>query len=213
MVPGRALRRLLGASAAPAASATSETAAADGSSPPVALTSDAAIDWDPVWSPDGRSLYFASERGGAMNVWRVGIDARTGGVRGEPEPVTTPSRVAGSISLSRDGRQMLYVSAEKRSVIQRLGLDPARGTVREPARPALQASRVIYTQDLSPDGQVDRFHQPGRAGGPLRRRRRAAAATVQLTDDAVSGTAGPAGRPTAAASPSTATARAGTRCG
>ena len=31
---------------------------------PVSLTSSAATDWNPVWSPDGRHLYFASDRGG-----------------------------------------------------------------------------------------------------------------------------------------------------
>jgi dipeptidyl aminopeptidase/acylaminoacyl peptidase len=97
--------------------------------------------------------------------------------------VTVPSRVAGSLSLSADGRQMLYVSGEKRSVIQLLGLDPATGRVREAARPALLASRVIYTQDLSPDGQWIAFSNQGvredlyvvRADGTGYR---------QLTDDA-----------------------------
>jgi dipeptidyl aminopeptidase/acylaminoacyl peptidase len=78
---------------------------------------------------------------------------------------------------------MLYVSGEKRSVIQLLGLDPATGRVREAARPALLASRVIYTQDLSPDGQWIAFSNQGvredlyvvRADGTGYR---------QLTDDA-----------------------------
>src|SRR5262249_1749862 len=33
---------------------------------PVAVTNDAAVDWDPKWSGDGRYLYFSSDRGGAM---------------------------------------------------------------------------------------------------------------------------------------------------
>ena len=33
-----------------------------------------AIDWNPRWSADGRYLYFASDRGGAMNIWRMPID-------------------------------------------------------------------------------------------------------------------------------------------
>jgi eukaryotic-like serine/threonine-protein kinase len=124
-----------------------------GEATPVEVTSDPALDWDPVWSPDGRTLYFASVRGGSMNLWRVAIDEASGRPRGEPQPVTTPSRMSGSISLSRDGRQLMFVSSDQRSTIQRFGLDPATGRVAEPPRPVFQGSRVIYTQDLSPNGE------------------------------------------------------------
>ena len=128
---------------------------------PVEVTSDPAVDWNPVWSPDGRTLFFASERGGSMNLWRVAIDEASGRPRGEPQPVTTPSRMSGSISLSRDGRQLMFVSSDRRSTIQRFGLDPATGRVVEPPRPVFQGSRVIYTQDLSPDGEWIAFSTLG----------------------------------------------------
>ena len=54
----------------------------------VAVTNDAAIDWSPVWSPDGRFIYFSSDRGGAMNLWRIAVDGRAGARTGAPEPVT-----------------------------------------------------------------------------------------------------------------------------
>jgi hypothetical protein len=44
-----------------------------------ALTMDAPLDWSPAWSADGRFVYFSSDRGGSMNIWRIGIDE---GVRG-----------------------------------------------------------------------------------------------------------------------------------
>jgi Tol biopolymer transport system component len=137
------------------------TIAADGSGEAVAVTNDPPMDWDPVWSPDGRRLYFASERGGSMNLWRVLIDEATGRVRGEPEPMTTPSRTSGWVSLSRDGRELLYVSSDQRSSIQRLGFDPVRGRVSEPPRAVFQGSRVIYTQDISPDGEWIAFSNLG----------------------------------------------------
>ncbi len=44
----------------------------------VPVTQDAAFDWNPVWGPDGSTLYFLSNRDGAMNLWRVPIDEATG---------------------------------------------------------------------------------------------------------------------------------------
>jgi serine/threonine protein kinase len=45
---------------------------------PVPVTGDAFVDWNPTWSPDGRYLYFSSDRGGSMNLWRVRIDEQSG---------------------------------------------------------------------------------------------------------------------------------------
>lgn len=42
---------------------------------PVRATTHAATDWNPTWSPDGRWLYFLSDRSGSMNLWRAAIDA------------------------------------------------------------------------------------------------------------------------------------------
>ena len=44
-----------------------------------------------MWSPDGKLLYFASDRGGSMNLWRMAIDEETGKPQGVPESVTTPA--------------------------------------------------------------------------------------------------------------------------
>ncbi len=59
--------------------------------PAVKVTDDAAVDWNPVWSPDGRYLYFSSDRGGSLNLWRVPIDEPSGRVLGPAEAITTPS--------------------------------------------------------------------------------------------------------------------------
>ena len=42
--------------------------------PRTAVTQDVALDWGPKWSADGRYLYFSSDRGGSMNIWRIAID-------------------------------------------------------------------------------------------------------------------------------------------
>jgi len=66
---------------------------------PLQVTTDSFTDWDPVWSPDGRYLYFSSDRGGSMNLWRVPLAEKSGRVLGPPEPVTTPAPYSGYISL------------------------------------------------------------------------------------------------------------------
>ncbi|HEY7819941.1 MAG TPA: protein kinase, partial [Vicinamibacteria bacterium] len=75
-----------------------------------AVLSDAAVDWSPVWSPDGRYLYFSSDRGGSMNLWRIPIDERSGQAEGPPEPVRAPASFVAHVSFSRDGRRLVYAS-------------------------------------------------------------------------------------------------------
>ncbi len=119
---------------------------------PVAVTADAAVDWNPVWSPDGRFLYFVSDRGGVMNLWRVPIDERSGRPLGEPQPLTTPTQWPAGLSFSRDGRRMAYAALDQRTTILTRSFDPEREEV-GPAVTVLRGSRLVSSQDLSPDGQ------------------------------------------------------------
>ena len=99
---------------------------------PTSVTNDAALDWSPFWSGDGRFLYFASDRGGTMNLWRVGIDEASGKVRGDPEPVTVPSAWAGPFRATPDGRRVAFTSVERERSLERLPFDDAREIVSGP---------------------------------------------------------------------------------
>ncbi|MGH9363951.1 MAG: protein kinase domain-containing protein, partial [Thermoanaerobaculia bacterium] len=94
---------------------------------PVPVTQDAAIDWNPIWSPDGRSLYFLSDRNGTLNLWRIPIDETSGRPRGDPQPVTLPARAIMQFRLSRDGRKIIYMAREWSFHLERLPLDAGRG--------------------------------------------------------------------------------------
>ena len=87
------------------------------------MTNDPATDWNPVWFPDGRYLYFSSDRGGARNLWRVRIDERSGKLQGSPEPVMTPSPYSWLISFSHDGRRMAYVQQTRTSNLYSVRFD------------------------------------------------------------------------------------------
>ncbi|MEA2694722.1 MAG: eukaryotic-like serine/threonine-protein kinase [Acidobacteriota bacterium] len=127
------------------------TVARDGGAP-VRVVDDLFYNWSPAWSPDGGFLYFASNRGGSMNIWRVAIDERSGEVLGDsPQPVTTSSVWSALPSLSRDGR-LLFATNENRSFVEEVPFDPERGQAAGPPALVFQGARSIYSCDISPDG-------------------------------------------------------------
>jgi len=116
------------------------------------ITNDASTNWNPVWSPDGKFLYFASDRGGDMSFWRVAIDERTGKVQGQPEAVATPSTFNRHLSFSRDGRRLIYVQTDQRANLQGIKFDQkAEKTVGE-AFWITRGDRMLARPELSPDG-------------------------------------------------------------
>jgi Tol biopolymer transport system component len=128
------------------------TVAANGGDP-VAVTADSYMDWNPVWSPDGRYLYFASDRGGSMNLWRIRIDEGTGKTLSSPEPVTMPSQWSGFISFSRDGLHMAYVQQTRTSNIYKAAFDPTRERIVGEPVALTQGTTQYWGPDVSPDGQ------------------------------------------------------------
>jgi eukaryotic-like serine/threonine-protein kinase len=128
------------------------TMAADGSHA-VAVTDDEFEDWGPIWSPDGKYLYFISSRGGSMNVWRIAIDERSGRVSGQPEPVTTPAVSCRHIAFSRDGSRIAYVQVSKRCNVNRLAFDPLSGKVQGEPMVITQGSGFATEPEVSSDNQ------------------------------------------------------------
>jgi Tol biopolymer transport system component len=133
------------------------TIPADGGTP-VPVTSDPAIDWNPVWSPDGGHLYFSSDRGGPMNLWRVAIDEKTGAPSGPFEPSTVPSSSAAHISVSADGHSIAYTSLANSQAIQRVALDLATGAARGAPVTIVGGSRPYTAPAPSPDGRWLAFY-------------------------------------------------------
>ena len=127
----------------------------------IRVTNDQALDWNPVWSPDGRYLYFASDRGGSMNFWRVPVDENSGEVQGAPETVVTPSVYSQHLSFSRDGKRLAYVQKSETRNLQSIAFDPLREETKGEPSAVTQGTRYVTDPDLSPDEEWFAFSSQG----------------------------------------------------
>ena len=109
--------------------------------------------WNPVWSPDGRYLYFASDRGGSMNLWRIPVEETSDRARGAPESITTPARVIGNFSMSRNVQTIIFTSIAAEANVFELGFDPDSELVHGEPTPITQGSRLFVAPQPSPDGE------------------------------------------------------------
>ena len=89
---------------------------------PRRLTSSNAIDTEAVYSPDGRFVYFVSDRGGGPQIYRVS----PGG--GNPERVTFVGAHNISPAISPDGRLMAYVARQGSGAFKLALTDLANGS-------------------------------------------------------------------------------------
>ncbi len=121
---------------------------------PIAVTDGSTTDLNPVWSPDGKYLYFSSNRGGSFNVWRVAIDENTGTPSGNPEAVTTTGAATSvlHLSFSRSGR-LAYSSQNELRNLRKVAFNPTTGTTTAQPISITQGSMQLWFPDPSPDGE------------------------------------------------------------
>ena len=124
-----------------------------GGGDPVAVTDGSVTDLNPVWSPDGKYLYFSSNRGGSSNIWRVGIDEDTGVVNGSPEAVTSMGANTSVLylSFSQTG-QLAYSAQTETRNLRSISFNPTQGVSGKPVA-VTQGSLQLWFPDVSPDGE------------------------------------------------------------
>lgn len=120
---------------------------------PMRVTDHEANDWNPIWSPDGQWLYFLSNRGGSMNLWRIAIDEATGVTRGAPQPLTAPAPYVAHFSLSADGRVGVYSSIIFTTNIGRVSFDARSRKINGAVQAVTMGPRDFYGFDVTPDGR------------------------------------------------------------
>ncbi len=126
--------------------------------PAVKALDDGFLNWNPVWSPDGHSLFFGSDRNGSFNLWRLPIEQSSGLVSGKPQLVPASSPSAGFWSTSRDGRKVIFSANESKSNLVRYDFDPEKLEVVGAGVPVTRGSETVQSCDISPDGKWIAFH-------------------------------------------------------
>lgn len=80
------------------------------------LANYGALTLSPVWSPGGRSIYFASSRGGTINVWEIPAEG------GEPRQITEGQGDDAQLDVSPDGNRIVFSTWRESNYLARLDL-------------------------------------------------------------------------------------------
>lgn len=142
------------------------------------------MDWNPVWAPDGKFIYFISNRKGAPSLWRVPVDEATGRATGEPEPIIGPLAQSWQLNVSRDGRRLVYVKKDESENLYAVNFDPQKYETIGAPSPLLEGSRHSSSPDLSPDGQWLTYYSRGETNEDIFVIKTDGTAPNQLTNDA-----------------------------
>ena len=98
-----------------------------------------------MWSPDGRYIYFASRRGGTLNIWGIGAD------RGRSEQITASEGDDTKLDGSADGKKIVFSTWRLNNIVQR---DlAARGDQQAATVLTTDAGRHHIGPVYSPDGK------------------------------------------------------------
>jgi len=141
------------------------------------------VNQSPIWSPDGRHLFFLSDRDGPLDVYAVTLSS-SGRPRGETARLTT-GLGAISIALSADGQRLAYATYSARANIWALPIPVGAPTSAEAATPITSGSQVIETLRVSRDGRWLVFDSNLRGNSDIYRVPVDGGQPEQLTTDAV----------------------------
>jgi Tol biopolymer transport system component len=123
--------------------------ARDGST--TAVTDLRSTNHSPVWAPDGRRLYFLSNRDGPRDIYAIDISG-SGAGRGAPQRLTT-GLGAIAISLSGDGGRLAYAVYTTNANLWSLPISSTGVVGVDRATAVTTGNQVIEAMEVSSDGR------------------------------------------------------------
>jgi Tol biopolymer transport system component len=124
-----------------------------------AASSNGGAHWNPVWSADGRYLYFGGDNDGTLNLWRIPIDEETGTPAGPEEPALLPAVISGHYSFSKQG-EMVYTTMTRSYFVLAMPFDEQSGALGLP-QVLFGGSEEILCLAPSPDRRTIAFTTGG----------------------------------------------------
>jgi Tol biopolymer transport system component len=115
--------------------------------PAMQITHSRAYDVTPVWTPDGKTLYFSSNRDDG----RFNLYARSASGLGQDEAVLRSDERKLVLAVSPDGKQLIYNSLNTRTRHTEAWLLPLKS--QSHPSPFLQPDRDISEVEISSDGR------------------------------------------------------------
>jgi Tol biopolymer transport system component len=113
---------------------------------PRRLTSDGRFLGGLAWTPDGKEIVFASNRGGLDRLWRISLSG------GTPEPVNGVGEGASSPSIAAKGDRLAYLNGRIDANLWRMPGPGWKGRRPAPMK-VIASSRDDFDGAFSPDGK------------------------------------------------------------
>ena len=123
--------------------------ATDGSGEEIPLVEHPADDYGPLWTPDGKSIVFASDRSGSYDAWLMKV--ADGKPVGEPQLIKRDTGPISPMGFTREGSLYYGLSGPSMDVYT-ASIDPATGELLEPPTKAI---RRFEGRNLSPAWSPD----------------------------------------------------------
>ena len=149
--------------------------------PAVRVTADQHLNTSPAWGPEGRHLFWVSDRGGSRDVYRIRVNA-SGAPEGEAERLTTGAD-AHTITLSADGKHLAYARFRTFSNIWSIPVSPARVISIADARPLTTGDQSIEEVDVTRDGKWLVFNSDRSGSWQIYKMPTGGGEAIQLTTD------------------------------